>query len=66
MITSIKTNSIISKTNMEKGFVITTVNKKVISNLDDFIEVIFNSSGDVALDGFYESYSGDYTYVFEK
>ena len=66
IVTSIKTNSIISKTNMEKGFVITTVNKKAISNLDDFVEIIFNSSGDIALDGFYESYSGDYTYVFEK
>jgi S1-C subfamily serine protease len=66
IITSIRLGSVIAKTNMEKGFVITSVNKKEITSVDEFIEIVMDASGEVVLDGFYESYSGDYSYVFEK
>lgn len=66
IVTSIKAPSVISKTNMEKGFVITSVNKKDVQSVDEFIDMVMDASGEVTLDGFYENYSGDYSYVFDK
>lgn len=66
IIAAIKPNSIISKTNMEKNFIITAINKKDIETEEEFIDAIINASFEVVLEGFYESYSGDYSYVFEK
>jgi serine protease Do len=66
MITQIKPNSIISKTNMEKGFIITAVNQNPVLNIDDFLDNVLSATGEVVLDGFYENYSGDYSYVFDK
>ena len=66
MITSIKQGSVIAKTNMEKGFIVTSVNNIEIDNIDDFIKNIINAETEVILDGFYEDYSGDFSYVFEK
>jgi Do/DeqQ family serine protease len=66
IVTSIKAPSVISKTNMEKGFVITSVNKKDVQSVDEFIDMVMDASGEVTLDGFYENYSGDYSYIFEK
>jgi S1-C subfamily serine protease len=66
IVTSIRPGSVISKTNMEKGFVITSVNKKDVLSIEEFIDIVMDASGEVVLDGFYESYSGDYSYVFDK
>jgi Do/DeqQ family serine protease len=66
IVTSIRPGSIISKTNMEKGFIITSVNKTDIQSVEEFIDLVMDASGEVVLDGFYESYSGDYSYVFDK
>ena len=66
IVSSIRSGGVIAKTNMEKGFVITSVNKKDVTSVDEFIEIVMDASGEVVLDGFYESYSGDYSYVFEK
>ncbi len=66
IIVRIEKNSIIEQTNMEKGFIVTAVNSKKISNLEEFIEAIANAEGEVVLDGFYEKYPGDYSYVFDK
>jgi serine protease Do len=66
IVTVIKPNSIIAKTNMEKNFIITAINKKDIETEEEFIDAIISASFEVVLDGFYENYSGDYSYVFEK
>ena len=39
---------------------------KLFSELFKFIEMVLDASGEVVLEGFYENYSGDYSYVFEK
>jgi S1-C subfamily serine protease len=66
MVLSIKPGSVIHKTNMEKGFIILSVNRKSIKTLDDFINAVLEGEDEVVLEGFYESYSGDYTYMFKK
>ena len=66
LVTTIKKGSIIAKTNMDKEFIITSVNGKDVTTLDDLLDAIIGSEGEVVLDGFYENFSGDYSYVFEK
>jgi serine protease Do len=66
MVMSIKPGSVIHKTNMEKGFIILSVNRKPIKTLDDFFNAVLEAEDEVVLEGFYESYSGDYTYMFKK
>ena len=66
IILKIEKNSIIENTNMEREFIITMVNNEKIKSLDDFTNAIANAENEVILDGFYEKYPGEYTYVFDK
>ncbi len=66
IILKIDKNSIIANTNMEREFIITSVNEENIKSLDEFKNAIANADGEVVLDGFYEKYSGPYSYVFDK
>lgn len=66
IINKIDKNSVIEKTNMERGFIITAVNEQKVTTLEEFIEAVISSDEEVVLDGFYEKYPGEYSYVFEK
>ena len=66
IILKIEKNSIIENTNMEREFIITMVNNEKIKSLDDFTNAIANAENEVILDGFYEKYPGEYSYVFDK
>ncbi len=53
----------LSKTRVQEGFVITTVNGVEIKNIDEFRAAIANTKdGKVRLDGIYPGYEGNYTY----
>lgn len=66
IITKINENSIIEGTNMEQQFIVTKVNDQDVKNLEEFIDAVIDADGEVVLDGFYEKYSGEYSYVFDK
>lgn len=66
IVTNIKKGSLIARTNMDSNFIILTVNGLAVSNERELVDAIFESDDEVVLDGFYEEYSGDYSYVFEK
>lgn len=66
VISSIKRNSIIADTNMEEDFIVTSVNEIKVTTVAELIDAIDQAEGDVVLDGFYEKYPGEYSYVFEK
>lgn len=66
VIYKINKNSIIENTNMEREFIVTSVNDEKISSIDEFTAAIANAEGEVVLDGFYKKYPGEYSYVFEK
>ncbi|MCH2043996.1 MAG: Do family serine endopeptidase [Saprospiraceae bacterium] len=66
IITEITEGSLIEKTNMDINFIVTTVNNKKIKSLQEFEDAIFNATDEVILDGFYEEYPGDFSYVFQK
>jgi S1-C subfamily serine protease len=63
---SIFRDSEIETTNMEPGFIITSINDHRVNDLNDAIRLLKRSSGKVVLSGVYESYEGEYFYTFEK
>ena len=54
---------VLSKSSIEKGFVIMSVNDKEITNLTDFYDAINKSNGSVKLGGFYPGYYGNYAFM---
>ncbi len=66
IVASIYKNSIIESTNMDPGFVITTVNEKPIFSVDDLLLEIERADAIVSLSGYYNRYKGKYYYEFSK
>ena len=53
----------ISKTRMQEGFVITTINGVEVKNVDELKAALTNAkNGKVRVDGIYPGYEGNYTY----
>ncbi len=54
---------VLSKSRIEKGFIITNVNEEEIKNVEDFYEAIKKSNGSVKISGFYPGYYGTYAFI---
>ncbi|MBS1921024.1 MAG: trypsin-like peptidase domain-containing protein [Bacteroidetes bacterium] len=52
----------LSKTRMQEGFIITSVNDRDINSIDDLKNALSGISGTVRLEGIYPGYDGTYTY----
>lgn len=52
----------LSKTRMQEGFIITSVNDHDINSVDDLRSALSNINGTVRLGGIYPGYDGTYTY----
>ncbi|MEM6318536.1 MAG: trypsin-like peptidase domain-containing protein [Bacteroidota bacterium] len=63
---SIYRNSLIEETNMELGFIITSVNDRPVETVDEVVESLSDKDGLVMLGGVYEEYDGEYFYEFRK
>ena len=63
-VVSILRGSAIEKTQMDPGYIITKVNDKRVSSVDEVITEFKNSDDKVMLEGFYENYPGEYYYTF--
>lgn len=63
-VVSVFRNSKAGYANIEPGYVITSINKKKIITVNDFIEVVKNYSGPVVLNGYYTNYPGEFPYTF--
>ena len=61
---SIYRNSQIERTNMDPGFIITKINDKRITSVEDLVKRLDSATGKVMLEGVYENYSGEYYYAF--
>ncbi len=66
IVVTIKESSKIDKTNMDPGFIITSINNKEVSNVDELIAELDKTTGRVYLEGYYENYPGKYPYTFYK
>ena len=56
-------SGVLSKSRVEKGFVITSVNDEEIKNVEDFYEALKKSNGTLKLAGFYPGYYGNYAFM---
>lgn len=62
-IKNIKPNGLLSRSRIDKGFIITSANGRAIKNVNDLAGIIANSrDGRIQLDGIYPGYSGQYSY----
>lgn len=61
---SIFHNSKIERTNMQPDFVITKINDKLVSNIEEFLSLLKETRGNVMLEGVYENFPGEYYYAF--
>lgn len=61
---SIYRGSIIERTNMDIGFIITEVDGRPVATLDELIGQLGKASSKVMLEGVYEGYRGEYYYAF--
>ncbi|MBI1344130.1 MAG: PDZ domain-containing protein [Terrimonas sp.] len=52
----------ISRSRMEEGFIITSVNGRPIKNIDELTRILNNFSNAFQLEGVYPGYDGQYTY----
>jgi serine protease Do len=50
---------------MDPGYIITKVNDKRVSSVDEMITEFKNTKGTVMLEGFYENFPGEYYYAFK-
>lgn len=68
MVSHIREGSVISKTNMEPGFIITKVDEVPVKSPADVIRMLQRPGQTVTLEGYYEEYleQGYFSYVFEK
>lgn len=63
---SIYKNSLIEETNMELGFVITSINDRSVESIDEVVAALGDKNGLIMLGGVYEEYDGEYYYEFRK
>jgi Do/DeqQ family serine protease len=64
VVKKISKNGPLSKTRMEEGFIITTVNGREVKNAEDLAQAL-GSSGKIKLEGIYPGYNGVYTYQID-
>jgi len=66
IVTKIRSGSLMESTNMDRDFIIEMVNGEKVKTEEEFIQAIIQAEDEVKLDGFYENFSGDYSYLFNK
>lgn len=63
-VVSIYRGKTISETNMEPGYIITSMNGNRISSSEELVQALDGADDKVILDGYYENYVGNYPYTF--
>ncbi len=66
MVVSVIQGSKMSNINIEPGYIIKSINGMKITDVNDFISKLKNSTSKIQLKGMYKSYPGVFPYVFEK
>ncbi len=57
--------SMIERTNMDPGFIITKMDDTPVANVEDLTKLLESASGKVMFEGIYENYPGEYYYAFK-
>lgn len=62
VVKKIKTGGVLSRTRMQEGFVITSVNGNGVTNIQALSSLLSRVAGTARLEGMYPGYDGNYTY----
>ena len=62
VVKKINNGGLLSRTRMQEGFIITSVNGSEITNVDDLSKLLSGANNTVRLEGMYPGYDGTYTY----
>lgn len=62
LVKKITAGGALSRTRINEGFVITSVNGEEVTNLDELTKALSNVNGTVSLEGIYPGYDGTYKY----
>jgi S1-C subfamily serine protease len=65
-VVSVYRGSIVERTKMDPGFIITHINDQPVSKASSLIEQLESQEGRIVLQGVYEEYEGPFWYVFNK
>ena len=63
-VVSIYRRSLVERTNMDPGFIITKIDNQAITSVDQVIDILEDANGKIMLEGIYEEYPGEYYYAF--
>ncbi len=66
VVASVRRGSVVYGTNMQPGFIITSVNGNRVSDMAEAIECVRNAYNHVVLDGYYDGEADLYSYRFRK
>jgi S1-C subfamily serine protease len=66
VVISVRRGSPVYQTNMQPGFIISSVNGKRINNVSEAMEALQSAYNNLSLDGYYEGESDLYSYRFKK
>jgi Do/DeqQ family serine protease len=65
-VTSVRRGSVVHRTNMQPGFIISSVNGDRVANAAEAVDAIKNAYNSLILDGYYEGEPDLYSYRFKK
>ncbi|MFN0217139.1 MAG: Do family serine endopeptidase [Saprospiraceae bacterium] len=66
IVSSIRRGSVVYQTNMQPGFIITSINGKRVNTINEAVEAMQSAYINLSLDGYYEGESDLYSYRFKK
>lgn len=66
LVSSVRRGSVVYKTNMQPGFLITSVNGNRVDNIAEAVDAITSAYNSLSLDGYYEGEPDLYSYRFRK
>lgn len=63
-VVSIYKNSKAGSANIEPGYVITTINDRRVTTVNELINIVSGYSGSIVFNGYYDNYPGQFPYTF--
>ncbi len=66
IVSSVLRGSVVFQTNMQPGFIITSVNGKRVNSVSEAIDAMQHAYNNLSLDGYYDGESDLYSYRFKK
>lgn len=63
-VVSVYSGSIVGKTNLEPGYIITSINEEPVADANQAVQILSDVKGQIIFEGYYEKYPGNFPYKF--